>query len=213
MKIGLSVALLLVGVLITRGADRLVPWLTGGRSRPAGGRPLAVVGVFAAAACVAAGFAYGVGLQLAAVLAILAALIAVTVTDLSSALIPNRLLLIAVMVTAPLVAAARLQAIGDMITGALICGGIMLLVAVIARGGMGGGDVKLSAYIGLVLGWEQGLVALVLGVLLGGLAGIAALVTRRRGLKDTIPYGPYLAAGAALALLWGGPVIRWYLGL
>jgi len=213
VKIGIFAGLLAVGALIALAAERAVPRLTAGRAGPAHAGRLAVVCFFSAAAAGAAGFAYAPGLPLAAALVVLAVLITVTVTDLRSSLIPNRLLLGGVVVTAPLVAASGLQTVGDMLIGAVVCGGLMLLVSILARGGMGGGDVKLSAYIGLSLGWQQGLAALVVGVLLGGVAGIVALLTRRRGLKDAIPYGPYLAAGAAAALLWGGPLVRWWLGL
>ncbi|HEX6988803.1 MAG TPA: A24 family peptidase [Bacillota bacterium] len=212
MSLALPVGLLLLGLVVAWAADRLADILVGDRSRPAGRDLLVTIHAAAALANLAAGSVYGATLPLLAALAVVAALTAVTVTDLRSSLIPNRLLVGAALLTAPLVMAAGLQAPVDMVLGALVCGGLMLLVALLARGGMGGGDVKLSAYIGLVLGWRQGLVALAIGVLLGGLAGVSALVARRRGLRDAIPYGPYLAAGAVLALLGGEALLRWWLG-
>lgn len=99
--------------------------------------------------------------------------------------------------------------------GFLAMGGALLTIALIRAGGMGMGDVKLAALIGLVLG-SQGLryiaVAGGLAVLAGGLGGLAALLSGRSR-KATIPFGPYLAAGATASALWGGAIARWYLSL
>jgi leader peptidase (prepilin peptidase)/N-methyltransferase len=79
---------------------------------------------------------------------------------------------------------------------------------------MGMGDVKLAALIGLVLG-SLGLrfvgVAAGAAIGLGGLGGLAALAMGK-GRKSKIPFGPYLAAGAVVAGLWGEPLADWYIG-
>ena len=75
---------------------------------------------------------------------------------------------------------------------------------------MGVGDVKLAAVLGAFLGWEKFLVGLFLAVSLGALFGI---VQRIAGGGRLIPFGPYLLAGALLALFFGGAVINWYFGL
>ncbi|MFA5594411.1 MAG: prepilin peptidase [Trueperaceae bacterium] len=75
---------------------------------------------------------------------------------------------------------------------------------------MGFGDVKLAAVLGAFLGWEKFLVGLFLAVSLGALFGI---VQRIAGGGRLIPFGPYLLAGALLALFFGGAVINWYFGL
>ena len=71
--------------------------------------------------------------------------------------------------------------------------------------------MKLAAMIGAFLGWKLALVALFLGVFLGGGVAVALLVSGRRGRKDPVPFGPFLAAGSALSLFWGEGVLRWYL--
>ena len=75
------------------------------------------------------------------------------------------------------------------------------------------GDVKLAALIGSVLG-ALGLryvaVAAGVAIVLGGIGGVVALLAGR-GRKGAIPFGPYLAAGAAVAALWGDPIADWYL--
>jgi len=213
VSLALGAGLVLLGVAFTWAADRLADVLVGDRARPARREWLLGAGTAAALASLAAGTVYGLTPALAAALAVTAALTAVTVVDLRSSLIPDRLLLGAALITAPPAAWSGLSAPVDMTLGALVCGGVMLAAALAAGSGLGGGDVKFSIYIGLVLGWQRGVAALMLGVLLGGLAGAVALATRRRGPRDAMAYGPYLAAGAALALLWGDALVRWYRGL
>jgi leader peptidase (prepilin peptidase)/N-methyltransferase len=80
---------------------------------------------------------------------------------------------------------------------------------------MGMGDVKLAALIGLVLGalgWRYVGVAAMLGVLAGGLGAVVALARGARR-KDTMPFGPYMAAAAVLAALFAPHLISWYPGL
>lgn len=77
---------------------------------------------------------------------------------------------------------------------------LFLALALIGRGSLGAGDVKLAALIGLMAGYPAVWSALVLGVLLGGIAALVLLATRRATRKSTIAYAPYLAAGALLTL-------------
>lgn len=75
---------------------------------------------------------------------------------------------------------------------------------------MGWGDVKLSALLGAVLGLQFLLVGLYLGVLVGGVAGIAALIPRRLGFRVAVlPFGPSLALGGLAALFYGRPLVDW----
>jgi leader peptidase (prepilin peptidase)/N-methyltransferase len=86
-------------------------------------------------------------------------------------------------------------------------------LAVLYRGGMGFGDVKLAGLLGLYLGWlgwSAVWVGTFAGFLLGGLAGGALLVTRRVGRKAAIPFGPAMLAGALLAVLLADPIAGWY---
>jgi leader peptidase (prepilin peptidase)/N-methyltransferase len=82
--------------------------------------------------------------------------------------------------------------------------------------GMGYGDVKLAGLLGLYLGWlgwGPVLVGTFTGFLLGGLVGVALLVTRRAGRRTAIPFGPFMLGGAMLALFFAGPVTSWYTSL
>ena len=82
--------------------------------------------------------------------------------------------------------------------------GVFLLLALIGRGKMGAGDVKLAGVIGLMTGYPAVIPALVFGVLLGGVGAIILLITRRAGRKGTMAYAPYLALGTIIVLLAAG---------
>ncbi len=86
--------------------------------------------------------------------------------------------------------------------GGLIGFGLFLVIAFIGRGAMGAGDVKLAGLIGLMVGYPNVIPALVIGIVLGGAAALALLLSRRAGRKSTMAYAPYLALGALLTL-WG----------
>jgi leader peptidase (prepilin peptidase)/N-methyltransferase len=90
---------------------------------------------------------------------------------------------------------------------------IFFLIVIISRGGMGFGDVKLAALIGLATGFPLVIVALLVGVILGGLAAIFLLVFRLKKRKEAMPFGPFLAAAAIVALLWGSQIFNWYMGI
>jgi leader peptidase (prepilin peptidase)/N-methyltransferase len=93
--------------------------------------------------------------------------------------------------------------------------GFMLLPYLITRGrGMGYGDVRLAGLIGLVAGFPLVIVGLLVGIIAGGLAALFLLASRVvKSRKQAIPYGPFLAAGAVAALVWGDSIFTWWLGL
>lgn len=88
----------------------------------------------------------------------------------------------------------------------------LLIIALITKG-FGGGDIKLMAALGLVLGWKLVLLALVCGVVLGGIYAIVLLITKRMGLKGTFAFGPFLCVCAAFSCLFGDTAIALYLGM
>ena len=88
-----------------------------------------------------------------------------------------------------------------------------VIVVLINPRGMGMGDVKLAGLIGLVVGFPITVVALLVGILIGGLVAVVLLSLRLKGRKDVIAYGTFLALGPMAALLWGNDILNWYLGL
>jgi leader peptidase (prepilin peptidase)/N-methyltransferase len=101
------------------------------------------------------------------------------------------------------------------VLGLLAFGGGLLVVAIVAPHGMGMGDVKLAALMGLVLGslgWRYVGVSVVMAVMAGGLGAIVTLLAGGSR-KDAIPFGPYLAGGGVLSALFAPHVAAWYTGL
>jgi leader peptidase (prepilin peptidase) / N-methyltransferase len=103
------------------------------------------------------------------------------------------------------------------IINALIGGAVgfvfLLIPAIISRGGMGFGDVKMAALIGFVTGFPEVFVAVLGGIVLGGLAAIFLLITRIKKRKEVIPFGPFLSLATIVTLIWGKPLLDWYLGI
>jgi len=91
--------------------------------------------------------------------------------------------------------------------------GIFLLIALISRGGMGWGDVKLAGLIGLATGFPMVFASIIMAAILGGIVAVAMVIARKRKRRQTIPFGPFLAVAAMITLLWGSTIVNWYLGL
>jgi len=78
--------------------------------------------------------------------------------------------------------------------------------------GMGQGDIYLAVLIGLATGFPLALVALIMGVVLGGISAIALVALRRKKGKDMIAFGPFLCIGTIVTLIWGIEILHWYAG-
>jgi leader peptidase (prepilin peptidase)/N-methyltransferase len=97
--------------------------------------------------------------------------------------------------------------------GLLVGGTLFYLIAIISKGGMGGGDIKLISMIGAFLGWQGALFTIFSGALLGSLVGVTLMLLGKKGRKDKVPFGPFLSCGAILFMLSGDDWIQWYLNL
>lgn len=172
-------------------------------------------GVFAGAAAV-----LGAVWVLPAYLWFAAVTIALVLTDLDHKRIPNRILYPGTIVaTALLGGGAALEgdlgSFGRSLLGGAGYFGLMLLVALVARGGFGFGDVKLAFLLGefaAFRSWGSLFVAGFAAFVIGGLLSLALLVLGRVGRKDAIPFGPAMVAGAFAAVVVGDAIAEWYLG-
>jgi len=149
---------------------------------------------------------YGLGAQLAMALVYLCLFVLISVIDLEHGLILD-------IVVYPGMALAFVFSFfwPDLGPASALAGGgigfvMMLLPYVISRGGMGAGDVKLAGLIGLATGVPNVVIALFLGILGGGLVAAFLLLSRLRTRKQTIPFGPFLAAGAMATVVWGNTI-------
>jgi leader peptidase (prepilin peptidase)/N-methyltransferase len=142
---------------------------------------------------------------------LVAALIAITAIDLRYQIIPDVITLPGIVLgVLANVVTDRVSWLESLI-GIAVGGGIFFVIILVTGGGMGGGDMKLGAMLGAFLGWKSGLLALLLGVLAGGAVAVILLLLGRKGRKEAIPFGPYLALGGAIAAFWGDQIIAWYL--
>lgn len=106
----------------------------------------------------------------------------------------------------------------DSLLGVLLGGGFLWLIAYSyflfrKEEGMGGGDIKLLAWIGAVLGWKAVPFVIISSSIFGSIIGILLAWKTQKGLKTIIPYGPYLALGAVLYIYGGESIGLWYLQL
>jgi leader peptidase (prepilin peptidase)/N-methyltransferase len=98
----------------------------------------------------------------------------------------------------------------DLIVGAVFGFCLLLLIAIISKGGMGGGDIKLFFVIGLALGFQLTLLTFILATFLGALYGIVGIILGKFKKRKQIPFGPFIALGALLSYFYGNNIIDWY---
>lgn len=147
-------------------------------------------------------------------LLLVAILLLAAYVDLRERIIPNELVLFGLvawlpaMLLFPYDGKTWLSALG----GGAAAFVFFYLLAVLVPGGMGMGDVKLALVMGLFLGAGWVAMALMLSFILGGVVSGVLLATRKIGRRGHIPFGPFLAAGGLITVLWGTQIWNWYVG-
>jgi leader peptidase (prepilin peptidase)/N-methyltransferase len=138
-------------------------------------------------------------------------LLVIALIDLDHKIIPNVITLPGLIVG--LILSLRFLPITPLtsLLGVLIGGTLFYLIALVSKGGMGGGDIKLIAMIGAFLGWHGTLFTIFSSALLGAVVGISLMLLGKKGRKDKLPFGPFLSFGAILFMLSGDDLVRWYL--
>ena len=127
--------------------------------------------------------------------------------------VPTGAWLAALLVIASVATADR-RWLGALV-GALVMGGVYLLLALLPGGGVGGGDVRLAPLIGALLGWlgtAELTVGIMAGFVVGGVAALALLVLRRAGLRTAIAYGPAMCLGAWVGIAFASRILTWLTG-
>ena len=211
-----SLALALVGLLVGVIAEGIATDRSFQSIRTQPGRTPAVA-IATALLFAATPLAIDVDWVLPAYLWFVAVTVTLTLTDLDTKLIPNRILFPGTIVGLVLLMGGAIVEGGPIVrplAGGVIYFVLLLALALIARGGFGFGDVKLAFLLGLFTAyqsWETLIVAVFAAFLLGGLVSAILVVFRIRSRKDSIPFGPYLVAGAYLAIVWAGTIASWYL--
>lgn len=162
---------------------------------------------------------FGIGVHTLFYFLFCSALIAITFIDLDFQIIPDRITLPGIPIG--LIAGSflmpdpflRYTLLGfkSSAIGFLAGGGLFYAIAVLSRGGMGGGDIKLMAMVGSLLGWKAVLSTTFFGSLTGAVVGVFMMVMKGKGRKTKIPFGPFLALGALVSLFYGQEILFWYL--
>ncbi len=187
----------------------------------AGMRPASVTVIVATGALWAAiGVKYHDQSVLPAYLLLAASLVALSAVDFELFLLPNRMIyptgyaLFALLVGAA-IADDDFHPLGRSVVCAVGAFVAFAVLHLISPRSMGFGDVRLSFLLGLALGylgWKFVVLGLFLGFLYGAIIGVLLIVVRLRTRNDHVPFGPFLAAGALTALLWGDSILRGYQG-
>ncbi len=143
-------------------------------------------------------------------------LIAIFVIDLNTQLILNKIVYPACVFALATVWLREDLNYIDSVEGNAFIGGafgfaLLFAIVVASRGGMGMGDVKMAALMGFALGFPHIVVGLFVGIMAGGIVAIALLAMKRKGRKQAIPFGPFLAIGFMTTLIAGDTLWEWYL--
>ena len=156
---------------------------------------------------------FGLTAELAVALFYFSLFIVIFVIDLDHQLILNRIVYPAAAIALIIDIFMPEPGFLDGLLGGGVGFAVLLAPTLIFRGGMGWGDVKMAGMIGLVVGWPQVLVAVVGGIVVGGVVAAFLLLLRLKGRKDAIPFGPFLSLTTMATIVYGQELLDWYLGL
>jgi len=144
-------------------------------------------------------------------LVLCAVLVTVALTDLQRRVIPNATVLAGSVAAIAIAMVSDPGSLPDRALAALVAGGVLFALALAYPRGMGMGDAKLLAMMGLYLGRAVA-PAVVIAFMSGGLGGLVLIGRHGKGArKRTIPFGPFLALGGILGLWFGEDIVDWYL--
>ena len=149
--------------------------------------------------------------------ALFSALLVVTFIDLDHQISPDRITLPGIPLGILCAAAVLPIGIVDSLLGVLLGGGLLWFMAwlspyLFGKEGMGGGDIKLLAMVGAFLGWEPVLLTVLVGASVGALTGLSLIALKRLRRDQYLPFGPFLALGAVVAMFFFHELKIWYLG-
>lgn len=165
--------------------------------------------VFTAAALVA-----GFSIELIVAWSLISLLIIIFVSDVRYMLIPDRVLIVfaLIFVLQRLWIAPAIHW-WQPLAGACVGFIVPFIVAVVSRGNMGGGDIKLFAVLGILLGWEGVLTAVIFSAFYGAVIGGTGLLSGKIHRGQPIPFGPFIAVGALTSYFFGDSLLNWYFHL
>ncbi len=164
-----------------------------------------------------AGWMFGWQLETVVAVFIISILVVIVQTDFREMIIPNKVIAFGVVGGIIIRLFIHDLPLWNYGMSFILGGGIIYLISVVSsfilkKEAMGGGDVKLFAFVGLMLGFKLLLLSIFLASLLGFLIGVILLLSGRTKRGAYIPFGPYIAMGSLISYAWGNSIIAWYLG-
>lgn len=155
----------------------------------------------------------GASIELLIALSLISMLIIVFITDLAYMLIPNKILLFFFPIFVILRIIKPLNPWWTSITGAAVGFGLIAIIIIVSRGGMGAGDMKLFGVLGIVLGLKKVLLAFFLACVIGTFFGLIQMALKKIERKQHIPFGPYIVMATLITYFYGNSLLSWYGGL
>lgn len=165
---------------------------------------------------------FGLSYQLLVYMALISILIVISFIDYRRMIIPNGLVIALLIIGVVQLAATIITGVfGDWLDYVIgfFAGGVPLLLIMLfctyllKKDAFGGGDLKLMAAAGLIIGWRLIITSYTIGIILGAIAGVILLATGKKKRGDQIPFGPFLSIGIAASVFIGNALINWYVGL
>ncbi len=161
---------------------------------------------------------YGIAFEAVIYYTFVSILLVITFIDIDHQIIPDVITLPGIPIFFAASFALPEVTVVQSILGILIGGGSLYLVAwlyhlLTQKEGMGGGDIKLLAMMGAVIGWQGVLFTIFMGSAVGTVSGLLLMLKRRKTMKLAIPFGPFLAMGGMAYIFWGPRLIAWYFSL
>lgn len=133
--------------------------------------------------------------------------------DLQFGEIPDELSLPAALLALLGIALPFTPSLSTSLIGFFIGGGFFAGLVLISNGKwMGGGDIRMGLLLGALLGWQGFLIALFFASVVGSVVGLTQVIRKKRKLRSPLPFGPFLALGGIIALLFTNQVWEWYVG-
>lgn len=163
-------------------------------------------------ACLSA-FYFGDSAQAILAFAFCGVLLCTALIDIETLEIPDRIHVIILVLAVLSTVHSAEAAVTNRLLGAVIVSVPMLLIALLVSGGFGGGDIKLMAASGLLLGTKEIVVAAFVSILTGSIYSAYLLITKQAQRETQFAFGPFLCTGLAFAVFWGHTFADWYLSL
>jgi leader peptidase (prepilin peptidase) / N-methyltransferase len=158
---------------------------------------------------------FGPGMEAPVYFLFIATLLVITFIDIDHRIIPDLISLPGIILFFIASLTIPTISIRDSVIGILAGGGILFIIAelylrITGKEGMGGGDVKLLAMIGALIGWKGVLFTIFASSLIGTIIGIILMLVQGKNLKLAVPFGPFLSIGAVVYVFFGNEFINWY---